>query len=58
MHIVIEWSGNSQEIDGATIHGVYSDSGRAERLAATMPDADIIVRVVDEGVGTSGDDDH
>jgi hypothetical protein len=33
VYIVIEWTGNSDEIDGANILGVFSDRGKAEALA-------------------------
>lgn len=59
VHIVIEWLGNSQTVDGATIHGVYSERGKAEAAAqALIPaDVEIIDRTLDEEV-THGDDGH
>lgn len=60
VHVVIEWLGNSQTVDGAEVHGVYSDRAAAERAAAPLaaaarrPDA---VEILEREV-MHGDDGH
>lgn len=33
VYIVIEWTGNAHEVDGAIILGVFCDRGQADALA-------------------------
>jgi hypothetical protein len=49
--VLIEWYGNSQDVDGATIHGVYRCKARADAAAALLhprhpEDVEIIVRAM------------
>lgn len=62
VHIVIEWHGNGQEVDGATVHGVYGDRESAEAVAGKLApqrieNVEIIERTLGEEV-THGDDGH